>query len=116
MGPLADRDVVVLSRDLTFNPAGVSAMPELDGALDIASALGHARGARDVMVAGGGQIYAVTLPLAARLLVTHVEIDPKGDTRFPAIDPATWYCVERLSPALRDSDTARYSFATYVRR
>ena len=37
----------------------------------------------EVFVVGGAQVYADALPLADRLVLTHVDAEPEGDTRFP---------------------------------
>jgi dihydrofolate reductase len=42
------------------------------------------------MVIGGGEVYAIFLPLASRIYLTRVEAEPEGDTFFPALDPTVW--------------------------
>jgi dihydrofolate reductase len=43
------------------------------------------RGARQVCVIGGGQIYAEALPLADELQLTLIDRDFSGSTRFPGL-------------------------------
>ena len=42
------------------------------------------------MVIGGAEIYAQAMPLADRLEITRIHMQPEGDTVFPPIDPAVW--------------------------
>ena len=44
-------------------------------------------GASEIIVAGGGEIYAQTIERAERLFITEVALDAEGETRFPPIDP-----------------------------
>ena len=37
----------------------------------------------EVMIIGGGSVYATCLPKADRLYVTYIEADIEGDTQFP---------------------------------
>ena len=42
---------------------------------------------------GGGEIYRLALPLADRLLLTEVHLDParvSGDVTFPEVDEEQW--------------------------
>lgn len=47
-------------------------------------------GGEEVFVIGGAQLYAATLALADRLLLTQIHHPFEGDTLFPAFDPAAW--------------------------
>ena len=51
--------------------------------------------ADEICVAGGGEIYAESLPLADRLYMTHVAATPEGDTLFPEIPPDEWEEMSR---------------------
>lgn len=103
--PLAGRVNIVVSRQADFAPEGVTVAPSLEAALIAAEEGARASGDEEVMVIGGGTIYAAAMPLADRLYITHVESTPKGDTRFPPIDPAKWRSTtgERVPAGERDS-------------
>ncbi len=85
--PLPGRRTIVVTRDPSWRHDGVETAPGLTQALALAR-----RGSpgADVMVVGGGQIYAEAMPLATRLEVTHLDVAPPGDTHFPAIAPQRW--------------------------
>ena len=44
----------------------------------------------DVMVIGGGQVYADALPLATHQVLTEVHSTPDGDTYYPDWDRSGW--------------------------
>lgn len=116
-GPLPGRPVVVLSRDTGFEPGqGVTVARSLPEAVARSREIGAAMGAPEIMVAGGGTIYAATLPMADTLLLTEVDIEAEGDTKFPLIDPQVWREVERRSAPQRPDDMAPYAFVRMTRR
>lgn len=80
--PLPGRRTIVLTRDPDWHHPGV------ETAHSFAEALALAGVADEVFVAGGGQVYTEALPYAHRLLLTEVDVEPDGDTHFPAWDPA----------------------------
>ena len=63
--------------------------------VSVAEALALA-GDVEVLVAGGGQVYAQTIGHADRLVVTEVDLEPAGATRFPEIDRTVWREVSRV--------------------
>ena len=89
-GPLKGRDNIVLTRGPEIAREGVLTVRSLDAGLTLARRLATGRNAGHVMVIGGGDIYRQTLPLAARLYLTRVDMDAEGDTTFPALDPNEW--------------------------
>ena len=83
--PLPGRTTVVLTRDPAWSADGVLVAHSLEEALALAADLPG-----DVMVAGGGQVYADAIGAADELWVTEVPLKPDGDAFFPPIDPGTW--------------------------
>jgi dihydrofolate reductase len=96
--PLPGRPNLVVTRDAAFRAEGVEVFADVDGALARAQELAAQSGAEEVMVIGGGQIYAETLPRAARVYLTEVHARPDGDTTFPDLDPAQWIELRRDAP------------------
>ena len=84
--------------------------------LDEACALADADGAVELCVIGGAELYALTLPFAARLSLTHVDTEvDDADTFFPAFDPAQWRAVSREAHAADERHTFAFEFVDYER-
>jgi dihydrofolate reductase len=113
--PLAGRTNIIVSRDRTFAAPGIVVAPGVDEAL--ASARGDAlrRGADAIAVIGGAEIYAQTLPVADRLIVTQVHMSPPGDTILAPIDSAVWREVARSEHAAGPDDAANFTLMVYER-
>lgn len=90
MGALPGRRSIVITRQADWSADGVLAVGSLEAALDVAA---EGEGGEEVFVVGGGEIYRLALPLADRLLLTEVHLDPEevsGDVTFPEFDPEGW--------------------------
>ncbi len=87
---LDGRTNIVLTRDLSLVSPGTVLATSLDAALSFARNDAIRRGVDEIMVIGGGDIFAATMPMADRLEITHVHVSPDGDAQFPTIDPEVW--------------------------
>jgi dihydrofolate reductase len=114
--PLDRRGNIVVSRDPTFRPDGVEVAASFEAALDLARKDAETRGADEIMVIGGSDIFAKAMPLADRLEITHVHAAPAGDVFFPAIDPKLWREDKREAREAGPNDDAAFTVATYLRR
>ena len=85
--PLPGRTTIVLTRDPDWRAAGVTTAATLDEALE--------RAEGDVYVAGGAAVYAAALPHADEQLLSEVDLEPEGDTFYPAFDRSEWREVGR---------------------
>ncbi len=90
---LDGRDNIIITRDRSFHVEGAETVPSLDQALAIAKAHAIRRGSDEVLVIGGGEIYASALPKADRVYLTRIRATPPGDTTFPDLDPILWRLV-----------------------
>ncbi|MET0640773.1 MAG: dihydrofolate reductase, partial [Hyphomicrobium sp.] len=70
--PLDRRDNIVVTRDPSFEVAGVSTCETIGDALTLARVLAKTRGADEIMVIGGVDIFDATLPVADRIYLTRV--------------------------------------------
>jgi dihydrofolate reductase len=113
---LDGRDNIVVTRDKGFAPVGILVVHSIGEAVTLAEERAGARGVSEICVIGGAEIFANTLPLAARLDVTHIAAAPQGDVLFPPIDPATWMEASRQPLPRSDGDTASAVNAIYQRR
>lgn len=88
--PLPGRDTIVLSRNMALAPDGVLVAHDLDAAIAIAGDCAGRRGVASAMVVGGSEIYAATLPRAARIHLTLVQDSPEADAFFPGGPDGAW--------------------------
>ncbi len=113
---LPGRDTIVVTHDPAFAPPGALVARSLDEALDLAAERARAMSADDIVVAGGGEIYAQTIALARRLFITEVALDAQGEARFPAIDRDVWRETRRETGKRGPRDDADFTFVEYERR
>lgn len=114
--PLPGRPNIVVTRDAAFRPAGAEVFPDIAAALARAQVLAAESGAPEVMVIGGGQIYAETLAQAERIYLTEVHARPEGDTTLPDLDPAQWTEVRRDAPVSGGEGQPDYSIVVLERQ
>lgn len=73
-------------------------------------------GASALFVIGGGEVYTLCLPRAARLHLTHVDAAIDGaDAHFPAFDPADWRVTGREAHAADARHAHAFEFVDYER-
>ena len=89
--------------------------PSLDAAFAAARGDALRRNADAIVVAGGADIYAQTMPQATRLVITQVHKRVEGDACFPAIDPKVWHEIARNEREPAAEDEAPFAFVTYER-
>jgi dihydrofolate reductase len=113
--PFAGRTTIVISRDENFSAPGIVVAPNFEAALATARGDALRRNAGAIVVAGGADIYAQALPLAARLIITEVHKRVDGDTRFPAIDSKIWRETARSEQKPGPQDDVAFAFVSYER-
>jgi dihydrofolate reductase len=115
--PLPGRETIVVTREQGFDAAdGVHVVHELDAALALAQARAAAMGAAEIILAGGGDLYAALLARVERMYLTLVDLSPPGDVRFPPIDESQWVETARVRPPPQQGDEASFAFVELRRR
>ena len=110
--PLPGRDNIVLTRDPSFSASGVFVARTLRGGIALASACAEARGAEEICVIGGGDIYAQTIARADRIYLSRVAAEPDGDAFFPTLKPAEWR--ETKAGECAQSDKNEYACEFFI--
>jgi dihydrofolate reductase len=77
-------------RDRSFSVPGVHVVFTIADALALGRKLAVQRGADEVVVIGGADIFRATLAAADRIYLTLVRGEPAGDTYLEVFDPAVW--------------------------
>lgn len=102
---LPGRVNIVISRDADF---------KLDDAVVVEScekAIEAAGNVDELMIIGGGTIYAFFLPMCHRLYLTQIDLTVEGDTFFPDYAAhAQWLTVESESHLSDDKNRYNYRF------
>jgi dihydrofolate reductase len=106
--PLAGRDNIIISRDASLKIEGAAVVATPTAALDLARIVAAEKNLNEIIVMGGGQIYAEFLPQADRLYLTKVLADVDGDAYFPAVDANEW--VETSNEPVAASGDNLYPF------
>lgn len=105
---LPNRRNIVISRDPTWQHAGV----ELANSVDAATALLLAD--EEAFVIGGAQIYATCMASAKRMLVTEIAKNFACDAFFPAFKSTEWQEVTRAQHFSVQND-CEFAFVEYQR-
>jgi dihydrofolate reductase len=114
--PLPHRHNIVVTRDAQFRAEGVSVARDVATALNVAKSKAAGDKVPEICVIGGGQIYRQTMGEADRLVVTYVNAEVEGDTRFPDIDPNVWREVSSESFPAGEKDSHSTRHVVYERR
>lgn len=110
---LPGRRNLVLTRGDRVPFDGMEAVASLDAALRVAAG----DGADELCVIGGAEVYALALPWALVMHLTHVDARVEGaDAFFPAFDPAGWRVVSREPHPADARHAFAFEFVEYRRR
>lgn len=105
---LPGRRNLVLTRSGQVPFAGMEAVASLGDAMDLVY------DAHELCVIGGGEVYALCLPRATHLHLTHVDTVVEGaDAYFPRFDPAGWRVARREAHAADAQHAFAFEFVDY---
>jgi dihydrofolate reductase len=104
---LPGRRNLVLTRSGRVPFDGMEAVASIEAAIALAD---------EVCVIGGGEVYALALPMATHLHLTHVDtVDDGADAFFPAFDANNWRVVSREAHAADEKHALAFEFVDYQR-
>jgi dihydrofolate reductase len=98
---LPGRQNIVVTRNPDYRAEGCDVVGSLEEAVSVASS-------EEVMIIGGGELYAAALPHADRLVLTLVDFDPEADTWFPEWDDGSWLEVSARDEAPDEKNPQAY--------
>ena len=107
--PLPGRQNIVVTRNQSFQASGCDVAGSLDQAVRIASG-------EEVMIIGGGQLYAQALPFSDRMILTLVDCDPEADTWFPEWKNSEWRQISLRSESADERNPYAYQVIEWVRK
>lgn len=112
--PLPHRTNIVVTRNAAYEAPGAQVVHSLEAALEVASATGAA----EAFIIGGGEIYRQSLERGNvdRVLLTHVEAEPEGDTFFDlTVVSAGWNRSSHRHFEADDRNEFAFEIAEYTR-
>lgn len=102
-------------RNLVLTRAAKSPIEGMETVSSLRDAMATADG-EELMVIGGGEIYAMALPLASRLYLTHVDtVVADVDVHFPEFDLRQWQVDRRQDHASDSRHAFGFQFLDYSR-
>ena len=106
---LPGRQNIVITRRVGFVAEACDVVASADAALAAAGDVA------EIMVIGGGQVYALFMPLASRVYLTRVHVEIAGDTHFPPLDPSAWSEIARDELPVSPANDYAATCLTYAR-
>lgn len=103
--PLPNRHNIIISRTPQH-----SDNPQITWVNSLEQALACTKDCDEAFIIGGGNIYQQALPYVNRLYITQIELDVKGDTRFPAYNPEQWQCIFTQTHQPDEKNPYQYTF------
>ena len=113
---LDGRDSIVLTRQAVSPVEGAILASDRDEALEKAARAARSRGANEIVIAGGAEIYRLFWPLIDRIVMTRIEASPEGDTGFPAIAAEDFIRLSSEPRQRGERDTATTRLEIFERR
>jgi len=99
--PLPGRQNIVVTGNPSFQAPGCDLAGSLDEAIRIASG-------EEVMIIGGGQLYAQAMPITDRMILTLVDCESEADTWFPRWQEDDWLQVSARSESADERNPFNY--------
>lgn len=106
--PLPGRHNIVISRQVDLVIEGVTCVTSFEAAKQAAG------DCEELVVIGGGQLYAEVLPQADILYLTQIDLKVEGDTYFPEWNGDDWQETESLSSI--NVDGLEYRFINLTKK
>ncbi len=106
--PLPGRKNIVISHNANYKLDGCETVTSLEKALKLVNNV------EEVMIIGGGFLYAQTLHHANKLYLTFIDLDIDGDTIFPDFEKLNIKEVKRDKYLKDEKNIYNYEFVEYI--
>ncbi len=107
--PLPGRRNLVITRKRGYSAPGCEVFHSLD------EAIAACRGAQEIFIIGGAELYRESLQRAHRLEFTELRAEFEGDAVFPALSQAQWREASREIHEAEAGIPFRFDFVRYER-
>jgi dihydrofolate reductase len=110
--PLPGRVMVVITRREDFAPDGAIVVQSLEDAIRVVEESGD----EEPFIAGGAEIFALSMHRADRMYLTRVHAEIEGDTFFPDFDDVSeWHLIDSEHFEADERNEYPYSYLLYER-
>ena len=111
--PLSGRfNIVITNRPGNLNPLGpIKTAGSLQEAIQVAATTD----AKEAFIVGGGKVYAESLPVADKIVLTRVHTTVEGDAFFPVFPEKEWKLFSNIDFAADEKHQYAYSFQVWER-
>ena len=106
--PLPGRKNIVISHNSNYKLDGCETASSLEKALKLVSDV------KEVMIIGGGYLYAQTIDHANKLYLTFIDLDIDGDTIFPDYKKLNIKEIKREKYIKDEKNIYNYEFVEYI--
>jgi dihydrofolate reductase len=110
--PLPGRKLIIMTHTPNYQVAGSTVVHDITSALAVAERDGET----EVFIAGGGEIYRVSLALVDKIYLTEVWANLRGDTFFPMLNTNEWKEIGRVHHPIDAQHAYAYDFVELARR
>ena len=107
--PLPGRTTIVVTRNVNLVIAGCLMAHSLE------EAIASCKGADEIFIIGGAELYLQAMPLVETLYLTEIQQTVEGDEHFPEFNLADWQEVLREKYTQEVPQPLQYHFVTYRR-
>ena len=114
--PLKDRPNIIVTHNAAYSRPGIIVTTTLEKGIEIADKIAAETGCDEIMIGGGEEIYRLSLPLADRLYLTEVHMNPQGDAFFPEFDRKEWAETKREFHKAQPGESADYTITVLERK
>ena len=108
--PLPGRTNIVITRNKDYSAAGIEVVHTIDEALQVA----QQKGAKEIFVIGGAEIFNSLFQNADRIYLTRIHHRFEGDVFFPQLDGA-WHLVKEQPYQADEKNAWAHTFQVWER-
>ena len=109
---LPGRTMIVVTRNRDFQITEGFVVHSFLAAVEVAAA----RNEDELFVIGGGELYALAVPMATRMYLTRVHAIVPADVYFPGYNPAEWEIIKTQAIDAGEKDEYTTTFCVLDRR
>jgi dihydrofolate reductase len=106
--PLPGRTNIVITRNTDYNVDGTEVVHTIEAALQVA----QQKGAKEIFVIGGAEIFNSVFQQAQRIYLTRIHHRFDGDVFFPPLD-ANWHLVKEQHVSKDEKNKYDHSFGVW---